>query len=105
MRHLHFRLRGTPNRIFNIEWRAVYYNAGSGTGNANFEVRLYEGQSRFDVIYGNLTNSNTKVPQPECKRTTQPLTSTILQRLRRCCYWRTKLHHHTVRKSDANAYS
>src|SRR5205814_1398937 len=39
-----------PNRIFNIEWRAVYYNAGSGTGNANFEVRLYEGQSRFDVI-------------------------------------------------------
>jgi len=49
----------TPNRIFNIEWRTVYYNAGSGTGNANFEVRLYEGQSRFDVIYGNLTNSNT----------------------------------------------
>jgi hypothetical protein len=48
-----------PNRIFNIEWRAVYYNAGSGSGNANFELRLYEGQSRFDVIYGTVTNGNT----------------------------------------------
>ncbi|HEY6152271.1 MAG TPA: hypothetical protein VIW07_00860, partial [Candidatus Udaeobacter sp.] len=48
-----------PNRIFNIEWRTVYYNAGSGSGNANFELRLYEGQSRFDVIYGTVTNGNT----------------------------------------------
>ena len=48
-----------PNRIFNIEWRTVYYNAGSGSGNANFELRLYEGQSRFDVIYGNVTNTNS----------------------------------------------
>jgi hypothetical protein len=46
-----------PNRIFNIEWRAVYFANTSGT--ANFEVRLYEGQSRYDVIYGTLTNSNT----------------------------------------------
>jgi hypothetical protein len=45
-----------PNRIFNIEWRAQYF---PGTGTADFEVRLYEGQSRFDVIYGTLTNSNT----------------------------------------------
>lgn len=45
-----------PNRIFNIEWRAQYY---PGTGTANFELRLYEGQSRFDVIYGSLTNGNT----------------------------------------------
>jgi hypothetical protein len=38
-----------PNRIYDIEWRAVY----SGTTDlVNFEVRLYEGQSRFDVIYG-----------------------------------------------------
>src|ERR1051326_964804 len=48
-----------PNRIFNIEWRTVYYNAGSGSGNANFELRLYEGQSRFDVIYGTVTNTNS----------------------------------------------
>jgi hypothetical protein len=45
-----------PNRIFNIEWRAQYY---PGSGTANFELRLYEGQSRFDVIYGSLTNGNT----------------------------------------------
>ena len=45
-----------PNRIFNIEWRAQYY---PGTGTADFEVRLYEGQPRFDVIYGTLTNGNS----------------------------------------------
>ncbi len=38
-----------PNRVFNIEWRAVYYFGG---GTANFEVRLYEAQPQFDVIYG-----------------------------------------------------
>ena len=45
-----------PNRIFNIEWRAQYF---PGTGSANFELRLYEGQTRFDVIYGTVDNGNT----------------------------------------------
>ena len=36
---------------------APNYFPGSGT--ANFELRLYEGQSRFDVIYGTVTNGNT----------------------------------------------
>ena len=45
-----------PNRIFNIEWRAQYF---PGSGTANHELRLYEGQTRFDVIYGTLTNGNT----------------------------------------------
>src|SRR5262249_42973675 len=45
-----------PNRIFNIEWRAQYF---PGSGTANFELRLYEGQTRFDIIYGTLTNGNT----------------------------------------------
>ena len=45
-----------PNRIFNIEWRAQYY---PGSGTANFELRLYEGQTRFDVIYGSITGGNT----------------------------------------------
>lgn len=40
-----------PNRIFNIEWRASYFR--DNTLETNFEVRLYEGQSRFDVIYAN----------------------------------------------------
>jgi hypothetical protein len=43
-----------PNRIFNIEWRAVYYSGGVSTSTVSFEVRLYENQQRFDLIYGNL---------------------------------------------------
>jgi len=46
-----------PNRIFNIEWRAVYFATPSDT--ANFELSLYEGQNRFDVIYGPTVNGNT----------------------------------------------
>src|SRR5678809_1668533 len=45
-----------PNRIFNIEWRSQYF---PGSGNANYELRLYEGQTRFDVIYGTVSNGNT----------------------------------------------
>jgi Concanavalin A-like lectin/glucanases superfamily/Kelch motif len=43
-----------PNRIFNIEWRACVRNNGACGAPLNFEVRLYEGQNRFDVIYGTL---------------------------------------------------
>ena len=44
-----------PNRIFNIEWRAVAYT--DNTAPQNFEVRLYENDpnQRFDVIMGTLT--------------------------------------------------
>ena len=45
-----------PNRIFNIEWRAQYF---PGSGSANFELRLYEGQTRFDVLYGTVSEGNT----------------------------------------------
>ncbi len=38
-----------PNRVFNIEWRTGYY---SGGGTANFELRLYEDNTRFEVVYG-----------------------------------------------------
>jgi hypothetical protein len=47
-----------PNRIFNIEWRTVYFVDPSTT--ANYELRLYEGgRPRFDVIYGTVSNGNT----------------------------------------------
>lgn len=46
-----------PNRIFNIEWRAVYFSNNAQTANA--EVRLYEGQSHFDVIYAAVSNGNS----------------------------------------------
>jgi hypothetical protein len=47
----------TPNRIFNIEWRTVYFN--NTNQHANYELRLYEGQTRFDVIYGTVEQGNT----------------------------------------------
>ena len=39
-----------PNRIFNVEWRAVYF--GANTTTANFEVRLHEANALFEVVYG-----------------------------------------------------
>ncbi|HYP40181.1 MAG TPA: hypothetical protein VEX13_07450, partial [Chloroflexia bacterium] len=41
-----------PNRIFNIEWRSCRWREGACNAFVNFEVRLYEGQNKFDVIYG-----------------------------------------------------
>jgi len=46
-----------PNRIFNIEWRAVYFN--NTAQHANFELRVYEGQTRFDLIYCMVDQGNT----------------------------------------------
>lgn len=43
-----------PNRIFNIEWRASLL--GNTPGSLNFEVRLYEGVARFDIIFGTATS-------------------------------------------------
>jgi hypothetical protein len=51
---------GAPNRIFNIEWRTVYWDPISQTQRANFELRLYEGQTRFDVIYGEVFYGNLR---------------------------------------------
>lgn len=49
-----------PNRIFNIEWRAAYYNSNQTTNiPLNFEVRLYEGLGQFDVVYGAMQPSFT----------------------------------------------
>jgi hypothetical protein len=43
-----------PSRIFNIEWRATYFTGGFPV---NFEVRLYEGQNRFDVLYDTVSDA------------------------------------------------
>src|SRR5262249_42450745 len=45
-----------PNRIFNIEWRAIYYSSGLPL---NFEIRLYENGGRIDFIYGNLSGNGS----------------------------------------------
>ncbi|MFL5733934.1 MAG: dockerin type I domain-containing protein [Chloroflexia bacterium] len=42
-----------PNRTLNIEWRASLY---STLGPVNFEIRLYEGQDRFDIVYGTINS-------------------------------------------------
>ena len=46
-----------PNRVFNIEWRAVYFN--NTAQHANFELRVYEGQARFDLLYCAVEQGNT----------------------------------------------
>jgi len=43
-----------PNRVFNIEWRVVYFADHNQT--ANFEARLYENDpdKRFDLVFGTI---------------------------------------------------
>ncbi len=41
-----------PNRIFNIEWRARKYRSVGNYDPVNFEIRLYENSTTFEVIYG-----------------------------------------------------
>ena len=72
-----------PNRIFNIEWRATYF---SGGGSANFELRLYEGESRFDVIYGMVDNGNTSATAG-VQRDDNCFNQVLLQWLRWSGYW------------------
>jgi hypothetical protein len=53
-----------PNRIFNIEWRTCSYQTAStclANSDANYEVRLYEGQSKFDVVYGPMASTQTGI--------------------------------------------
>jgi len=45
-----------PNRIFNIEWRARYY---SGGGNVEFELRLFEDNSHFEIVFGQIDEGGT----------------------------------------------
>jgi hypothetical protein len=47
------------SRIFNIEWRGSVI--GNAEGSLNFEVRLYEDQARFDVIYGTAPGGGREV--------------------------------------------
>jgi hypothetical protein len=46
-----------PNRIFYIEWRAVYFS--DTAQRANFCLALYEGQTHFDLSYGQVAQGNT----------------------------------------------
>jgi hypothetical protein len=51
-------VEGTPpNRIFDIEWRAVLF--GNTSSPVNFELRLFEGDPnlKFEVVYGAITGT------------------------------------------------
>jgi hypothetical protein len=52
-----------PNRIFNIEWRTAYFNSGGAGVPLNYEVRLYERQTSFDVIYGTVNTFSPPAPR------------------------------------------
>jgi hypothetical protein len=49
-----------PNRIFNIEWRTIFFASGDTSPTQNYELRLYENPDenlRFDVVYGTTTSA------------------------------------------------
>jgi hypothetical protein len=48
----------TPNRTFNIEWRASLY--GSTRQLVDFTVSFYEGRPGFDITYGMVTGQGTE---------------------------------------------
>ncbi|MFL5734776.1 MAG: dockerin type I repeat-containing protein [Chloroflexia bacterium] len=58
-----------PNRILNIEWRASTFNPSGGS--ANFEVRLYEGQDRFDFVYASVINGGNSATAGVQRNTNQ----------------------------------
>ena len=78
-----------PDRVFNIEWRAVYFSPNASR--ANFELRLYEGQTRFDVIYGTVALGNTTATAG-VQRDNTFFDQYFCNGLRRCGYWRAKLY-------------
>jgi len=48
--------RATGHHAFTIEWRATYVDNGAS---ADFAVRLYEGSPRFDIIFGQVSETGS----------------------------------------------
>ena len=65
-----------PNRIFNIEWRT---RRAGGAIPLDFEVRLYEGSGRFDLIYQRIDPAATE--SIGVQRDTGSLFTSVLCRL------------------------
>ena len=66
----------------------VYF--ATPTTTANYELRLYEGQSHFDVVWGAVASGNTSATGGVQKST--DFDQVLLQRLGWCDDGRTKLH-------------
>jgi hypothetical protein len=45
-----------PNRVWNLEWRGTLFAAGAAP--VNFELRFFENQSRFQVVYNNAAGAS-----------------------------------------------
>ena len=91
-----------PNRIFNIEWRAQYF---PGSGNANFELRLYRGAEslRCDLRYcGQRQHIGHRGSAEEHRPQLYPVP---LQWRRYACYRRSKLHAAALWNSVTNTNS
>ena len=43
-----------------LQYRMAYCPISNGSGGANYELRLYEGQTHFDVIYGTVDQGNSQ---------------------------------------------
>ena len=89
-----------PDRIFNIEWRTVYFSAPNSA--ANYELRLYEGQTHFDVIYGSVALGNSSATAG-VQQNDSAFDQYLLRRFRRCGNRRTKLYPaslHSVPNAD-----
>ena len=78
---------------------------------ANYELRLYEGQNRFDVVCGTVTQWQHSGHSRSAERQHVPY-SVLLQRLRWCGDWRTKLYlypatlskSYAIYHSESNSY-
>ncbi|MDZ4181372.1 MAG: hypothetical protein U1B83_00745, partial [Candidatus Cloacimonadaceae bacterium] len=46
-----------PDRILVVQWKGVKRYGSSNTSNVNFQIRLYEGLDKVEVIYGGMTNN------------------------------------------------
>ena len=75
LRHLHFdHVALRPTGSSTLSGARPITTAGAGIP-LNYELRLYEGQTRFDVIYGSVPQGNTSATAG-VQKTTPPLTST-----------------------------
>ena len=90
-----------PNRIFNIEWRTVYF--ADVTMTANYELRLYEGHEQFDVVWARPLSA-TAAPRWSAEKRRSELYAILLQRLGWCDDWRAKLRATSLRESDADPH-
>ena len=81
-----------------LQHRMAHALTSQGAALLNYELRLYEGQSRFDVIYGTVTNGNTSATAGVQKNDTA-FDQYFCNGSGSACYRRAKLHPDAVRTS------